>query len=44
MDRIDTKALLKVCLQCARELKAHRKYGVEAYEGEKEEEGEATGK
>ena len=40
VDRIDSKALLKVCNQCARELKAHRKYGVQAYS---QEEGQTQG-
>ena len=46
VDRIDSKALLKVCNQCARELKAHRKYGVQAYsqeEGQTQTQGQGQG-
>lgn len=31
IDKIDSKSLLKVCLSCARDIKATRKYGVPAY-------------
>ena len=38
VDNIDANALMKVCLQCAREYKARRKYGIQAYEVEVEDE------
>ena len=42
VDKIDSTALLKVCLQCARELKAVRKYGIEAYAAPDDQEEEST--
>ena len=37
VDNIDANALMKVCLQCAREYKARRKYGIQAYEADEVE-------
>jgi len=36
INRIDSKSLLKVCTECARENKLNRQYGVSAYEEEED--------